>query len=148
MHTEDIEFVDYGGFWVRFVAYLIDSFVLFIIQGISNLVFFGSLSMELESMSGEEKVLYFTVNILLGVAYFAGMESSKNMATLGKMALDLRVVDENGNQLSFLRATGRYFAKILSGLLLLIGYIMAAFDSRKQALHDKLAKTLVIVTNK
>lgn len=148
METQDIQFVDYGGFWVRFVAYLIDSFVLFLIQGLSNFIFFGSLSMDFETMSGGEQVMYFSVNILLGTAYFAGMESSKSMATLGKMALDLRVVNEHGDQLTFLNAVGRYFAKILSAVILLVGFVMAAFDSKKQALHDKLAKTLVIVTSK
>lgn len=148
METQDIKFVDYGGFWVRFVAYLIDSFVLFLIQGVSNFLFFGSMFIQADEMDGGEYLLYFAVNLLLGIAYFAGMESSKNMATLGKMALDLRVVKENGDQLSFLNAVGRYFAKILSAVILLLGYIMAAFDDKKQALHDKLAHTLVIVTNK
>jgi uncharacterized RDD family membrane protein YckC len=58
--------------------------------------------------------------------------------------MGLVVTDMNGNRISFLRATGRYFAKILSALILLIGYIIAAFTARKQALHDMLASTLVL----
>ena len=76
--------------------------------------------------------------------YFALMESSKNQATLGKMALGLRVTDLNGNRISFGKATGRYFGKILSSMTLLIGYIMAAFTAKKQALHDFVAGTLVL----
>ena len=72
------------------------------------------------------------------------MEASSKKATLGKMALGLIVTDVNGVRLSFGRASGRYFGKILSGLILNIGFIMAAFTEKKQALHDILAGTLVL----
>jgi uncharacterized RDD family membrane protein YckC len=72
------------------------------------------------------------------------MESSKNQGTLGKMALGLRVTDMDGRRISFGRATGRYFAKWLSTITLLIGYIMAAFTPKKQAMHDMIAGTLVL----
>jgi uncharacterized RDD family membrane protein YckC len=78
--------------------------------------------------------------------YEAAMESSSRQATLGKMALGLKVADEQGRRISFARATGRYFAKIISGMILLIGYIMAGFTARKQALHDMIAGTLVTRT--
>ncbi|MDX6593454.1 MAG: hypothetical protein QOJ13_2650 [Gaiellales bacterium] len=65
-------------------------------------------------------------------------------ATLGRRALGIKVTDVEGNRITFARATGRYFAKILSALTLLIGYIMAAFTARKQALHDLIAGTLVV----
>jgi uncharacterized RDD family membrane protein YckC len=71
------------------------------------------------------------------------MESKKG-ATLGKMALGIKVTDMSGNPVSFARASGRYFGKILSGLTLGIGYIIAGFSQQKQALHDILAKTLVV----
>jgi uncharacterized RDD family membrane protein YckC len=74
------------------------------------------------------------------------MESSSKQATLGKMALALKVTDLQGRRISFARATGRHFAKIISGMILLIGYIMAGFTERKQALHDMIAGTLVIRT--
>jgi len=83
------------------------------------------------------------VNFLLTWFYFAGLESMAG-ATLGKMVLGLSVTDEQGNNISFLRATGRYFAKIISALILCIGYIMVAWDGRKQGLHDKIAGTLVV----
>jgi uncharacterized RDD family membrane protein YckC len=88
------------------------------------------------------RMLYFVVSWI----YEAGMESSSKQATLGKMALGLKVTDERGQRISFARATGRHFSKIISGMILLIGYIMAGFTARKQALHDVIAGTLVIRT--
>ena len=76
--------------------------------------------------------------------YWAAFESSKWQASPGKMALGIKVTDLNGNRISFARASGRYFAKILSGLTLLVGYFMAAFTARKQALHDIIAGCLVV----
>jgi uncharacterized RDD family membrane protein YckC len=75
--------------------------------------------------------------------YEAFMESSSYQATLGKMIFGLKVTDLNGNRICFARATGRHFAKILSAMILGIGYIMVAFTERKQGLHDLLAGTLV-----
>ena len=71
------------------------------------------------------------------------MESSSRQATVGKMALGLKVTDLEGRRISFARASGRHFAKYISGMILLIGYIMAGFTERKQALHDMIAGTLV-----
>jgi uncharacterized RDD family membrane protein YckC len=76
--------------------------------------------------------------------YHALMECSKNQGTLGKMALGLRVTDLDGRRINFGRATGRYFAKIISYMTLMIGFIMAAFTSKKQALHDFVGGTLVL----
>jgi len=76
--------------------------------------------------------------------YFALMESSSKQATLGKMMIGVIVTDTDGNRISFGRASGRYFAKIPSAIILMIGYIMAAFTKRKQALHDMMAGCLVI----
>ncbi len=75
--------------------------------------------------------------------YEAFMESSSYQATLGKMIFGMKVTDLNGNRISFGRATGRHFAKWLSGLILCIGYMMVGFTERKQGLHDMLAGTLV-----
>jgi len=72
------------------------------------------------------------------------MESSESQATLGKRAVSIKVTDMNGNRISFGRATGRDFAKIISGLPLFIGFMMAGWTSKKQALHDMIAETLVI----
>lgn len=84
------------------------------------------------------------VIVIMGWLYFAFMESSKNQGTLGKLALGLKVSDLEGNRISFGRATGRFFGKILSGMILYIGYILAGLTEKKQALHDMLAGCLVV----
>lgn len=124
--------VEYAGFWRRLAAWVIDAILLAIIGSILNL---------LTDRRGVEGV----ISLLIGWVYYAVMESSPRQATLGKMALSIVVTDINGRQLSFGRATGRYFAKILSTVILLIGFIMIAFTVKKQGLHDKLAETLVVV---
>jgi uncharacterized RDD family membrane protein YckC len=87
-----------------------------------------------------------TVGLIGNWIYEASMESSTKQATVGKMALGLKVTDLEGRRISFARATGRHFAKLISGIILLIGYIMAGFTERKQALHDMIAGTLVVRT--
>jgi len=82
--------------------------------------------------------------IILGWLYFAIMESSSTQGTLGKMALGIKVTNLSGDRISFGRATGRHFGKIISTFIFLIGYLMVAFTSRKQALHDMMAGCLVV----
>ena len=72
------------------------------------------------------------------------MESSRFQGTLGKLAVQIKVTDLDGNRISFGRATGRHFGKIVSGMILMIGYIMVAFTERKQGLHDIMAGCLVV----
>ena len=71
-------------------------------------------------------------------------ESSARQATLGKMAFGIVVTDVHARRISFARATGRFFGKVLSNLTFCIGYLLAAFTDRKQALHDLIAGTLVV----
>lgn len=82
--------------------------------------------------------------ILVSWLYYAIMESSSKQGTLGKMATGLKVTDLNGNRISFGRASGRYFGRILSGIILDIGFLMIAFTQKKQGLHDMIAETLVV----
>jgi uncharacterized RDD family membrane protein YckC len=82
--------------------------------------------------------------LMLGWIYYASMESSSWQATLGKKILGLKVTDLSGNRITFARASGRFFGKILSGMILGIGFLMAGFTARKQALHDILAGCLVL----
>jgi uncharacterized RDD family membrane protein YckC len=82
--------------------------------------------------------------LFAGWIYEAGMESSSKQATLGKMALGLKVTDEYGKRIGFARASARFFSKILSRMILMIGYIMVGFTARKQGLHDMIAGTLVM----
>lgn len=84
------------------------------------------------------------IQILFFWAYTAGLQSSYWQATVGKKVLGIIVVDEYGDRLTLKRATGRFFAEILSALLLCIGYMMVGWTKHKQGLHDKIAKTFVI----
>jgi uncharacterized RDD family membrane protein YckC len=124
----------YGGFWIRLVAWIIDV-----------LIFYGVM-LPLAFVSGFGLHLHFAGGALSLCGwwlYDAFLTSSSWQATLGKMAVRVRVTDLAGNRISFERATGRHFAKYLSALLLGIGYLMIAFTDRKQGLHDMLAGTLV-----
>lgn len=90
-------------------------------------------------------VLGILASIVIAWLYYAWMESSEHQATLGKMALGLIVTDLQGRRVTFGRASGRFFAKMITGLIPLgIGYMMAGFTEKKQALHDILASCLVL----
>lgn len=133
----------FAGFWRRAAAFLIDQVILlavFFVAFFTVGVAVGLLGNRAQLVGG---VLNLTA-IFGPWLYYAGMESSKYQATLGKRALGIRVTDLFGRRIDFLRATGRHFAKIVSALLLLTGYLMAAFTSKKQALHDVMASCLVV----
>ncbi len=150
----------YAGFWLRFVAHLIDHIVLgipfFLIVMVPIFLFGGLHLLARRGAVGPPDPVFvaaiflrfFFLIVLFVVAqwlYFAGMESSAREATFGKAAMSLRVTGLTGQHLSFGHATGRYFAKIISGLIPLgIGYFMAGFTEKKQALHDMIAGTLVL----
>src|ERR1700686_2222202 len=150
----------YAGFWVRFAAYLIDGVILgipfflvamaliFRLRRFRMMAGTGPFGPRDAVFMGPMIAGYFFVLALFVVAqwlYFAGMESSPRQATFGKAAMSLRVADLKGQPLTFGHATGRFFAKILSGMIpLAIGYIMAGFTEKKQALHDMIASTLVL----
>lgn len=87
---------------------------------------------------------YWILATCIQILYFTFMESSKNQATVGKMAMGIIVTDLNGGKLDFSKALVRNLCKIISNLTMLIGYIMAAFTEKKQALHDMIASTLVV----
>jgi uncharacterized RDD family membrane protein YckC len=145
--------VQYGGFWIRLVAHLIDGAVVSIVLGPIFVLLMSGYFATHHSFDREQApdagffVLIALVALIASLSvwlYEALMTSSSQQATLGKMAFRLKVTDLNGGRISFARATGRFFAKILSGMILNIGYIMAGFTDRKQALHDMLASTLVL----
>ena len=150
--------VSYAGFWKRFVAALIDYAIIGVVAivPVMMLVGFGAAT-NMSSMGDDPEAsagllaaaMGATSLIFLGVGvgawlYFALMESSAKGGTLGKMALGIRVTDLSGNKISFARATGRYFGKIVSRMILYIGYIMAGVTQQKQALHDIMAGCLVV----
>ena len=141
----------YGGFWIRFVAFIIDAIAVGIVTvpfsamiAVAIGVAGGAVSMPTMGVHMVRFIVGSVFSALVNWIYGAGLESSSYQATLGKMALGLKVTDLQGLRISFARATGRHFAKILSGMILLIGYVMAGFTERKQALHDMIAGTLVV----
>lgn len=151
----------YAGFWLRFVAYLIDGIVVGVIQSFiitPFLALFGLSLTAMESMdymSEEESIAaiigmasgfggIILVSAIVGIAYYTIMEASKYQATLGKMALGLKVTDESGQPLDFGKSLIRNLGKIVSQIIFMIGYIMAGLTAKKQALHDLMAGALVI----
>jgi len=90
---------------------------------------------------------YWILSLTIQILYSTLMESSKLQATVGKLALGLKVTDLQGNKLDFVKALVRNLCKIISNFTLLIGYIMAGFTEKKQALHDMIASTLVLKKN-
>lgn len=136
----------YAGFWRRFAAYLIDGLVLGLIAaGIGfgvGLIWF--------MLAGQDDISKNIFSAILNASmfviswfYFAGQESSETQATWGKRVVGIFVTDMQGEALSFGRASARYFGKILSSILV-IGYLFALFTTKRQALHDLIAGTLVI----
>ena len=120
----------YAGFWIRALALLIDS------------VLTGIVLAAVLVMAGRGPMILAALGV--GLLYHPVMESSGSRGTLGKMFCGLSVADLSGRRLSFGRAFGRNLAKILSALTLDIGYMMAGWTRRKQALHDLVASTIVL----
>jgi uncharacterized RDD family membrane protein YckC len=120
--------IKYASFGDRFIAtiidYLIGMLIGLVIQGI-----------------GLNQML---IGLLWGWLYSALMESSSNKGTLGKMALGIIVTDDNGKRINFGKATARHFARVLSGLILFIGFFMMLGNERKKCLHDQIVGTVVL----
>ena len=147
----------YGGFWRRLWSYVIDRFIL-------GVVFMPVGFMVLVPMMATESIGWTDTDLpaeaitaLLGAIltvaffallgswlYYALLQSSSRQATLGQLALGIRVTDLEGRRISFARASGRYFATVLTGLTFGIGYLIMLFTTRKQTLHDLVARTLVL----
>jgi uncharacterized RDD family membrane protein YckC len=147
--------VSFAGFWKRFAAYLIDAIILSVMELIILLPFLGLLGIGLFTTDMEDPSTGFilalittyigaiVLTFMCGWLYFAILETMKQ-ATPGKMIVGIKVTDMNGTPITFGRATGRYFAKIISSLTFGVGYIMAAFTQQKQALHDIISSCLVV----
>jgi uncharacterized RDD family membrane protein YckC len=145
--------VVYAGFWRRFAAIIIDGILLsiLVIPLRMALGLFGLNPAIEASRQGNFAALYFAalfgwgtlISYALQITYYVYFISQKG-ATLGKMLMGVKVVTVSGGPISVGRAFGRYFAQILSGLILGIGFIMAAFDDQKRALHDHICNTRVI----
>ena len=124
----------YGGFWIRFLAYLADCAILFVVILPLSVVF------GMTGLTG----LGTAVILLLQILYWPVMQASARQATFGKAMLGLKVVGGDDERISFLRSLGRELAKIISTLVFMLGFVMAAFTGKKQALHDLIASTTVV----
>ena len=144
----------YAGFWLRFGAWFLDSLITgvagCIIGGIVGFAYAASTGVapgQNPNPSGADLAFQLGTNligVIIGWLYYALMECSSAQATLGKMACGIKVTDVEGRRISFGRASGRYFGKIISGIILGFGYFMAGWTERKQGLHDMMASTLVV----
>ncbi len=145
----------YAGFWIRFAAKFIDGIILGIFNQIVLAVMgmgafqtqtYGPGSTDVEEavqMMWLAQLVIFAANCAYNTLFVGAWGG-----TPGKLLCGLRIVQPDGSKVSYLRAFGRYFAEILSAMILLIGYIMAAFDKEKRALHDRIASTRVIHVKK
>jgi uncharacterized RDD family membrane protein YckC len=152
----------YAGFGQRLVALIIDGFVIGIVQSIIIGPILAAIGIGIASEVGNPEEIteaeafgmMGTIFAAMGtiiiavyviqILYFSFMESSKYQGSLGKMAMSIKVVDLNGQRISFGKAFLRSIGKILSGAIFCIGYLMAAFTDKKQGLHDIMASTLVV----
>jgi uncharacterized RDD family membrane protein YckC len=144
--------VAYAGFWLRLLAALIDSLVLAIPSLAIMILAVMFLGFEMPPPEAPiltlppmrvflpMEAMFLTVHWL----YFALMESSIWQGTLGKRALGVGVSDVHGKRVSFGRASGRFFGKLISGMTFLVGYVMAGFTEKKQALHDIISDCIVV----
>jgi len=126
----------YGGFWVRFLAFLADSAIVFVI---SSALFVGAAM----ALAPDDLALAVIAIWVLGFLYWPVLHASRLNATFGKAILGMRVSRFDGRRISFLRALWREIAKIFSGAVFMLGYVIAAVTPRKQALHDLMAATYV-----
>jgi len=153
---------DYAGFWKRVAAAILDGITLYIPNLLIVKAFGGDAAEakltqavlaapgDMHAMMAAYGQFYSSmmtaslITTVLAWLYFSLCESSNWQATVGKLALGIRVTDLQGNRISFLRALGRYPAKFLSYMTLCIGFLMVAWTPRKQGLHDMIAGTLVL----
>ena len=126
----------YAGFWKRVAALFVDLLLFFAIGVALALAGF-----DIGFRDPSEQKFF---DLLFGWIYAATMESSSRQGTFGKMALGIKVTDLQGNKIGFAQATGRYFGRLLSAVIFLIGFLMVAWTEKKQGLHDMMASCLVV----
>ena len=148
----------YGGFWIRFLAHLLDHIILgavaaplFFVMVLPTIIRIAQQA-DRDQEPSPELIITIVSSVFVYIAlafvgqwlYEALLTSSSWQGTIGKKVLRLKVVDEAGNRIGFGRATGRFFAKILSSMFMCIGFIMIGLTERKTGLHDMLAGTRVL----
>lgn len=139
---------DFAGFWLRLVAYLVDSIIIGFVASFIYTIFNLPISEDQIILNLSDSLILFKPNLVLiffmTLFYFVLFESSDFRATPGKAILGLRVSTTAGSQISENRALGRFFGKIISGMLLFTGYIMIGLTKNKQGMHDIIAKCYVV----
>lgn len=149
-NTTQKEWTNPAGFWLRFIAFLVDLLVLapvsLLVFGVAVVVVERLTGMNAHSIEAREIFNKITGGIFLALwwPYFALMEAFHTQGTLGKMLLGLKVTDLEGNRISFGKASGRFFGKSLSMGIIFVGFLMAGLTSRKQGLHDIISNCIVI----
>jgi uncharacterized RDD family membrane protein YckC len=141
----------YGGFWRRFVARIVDGIITGVVGLLINLVIrqlFGAGAVPQAGnlgvfwlMMGTQQVVAIAIGLSYEILFIRRFD-----ATPGKLAMGLKLLRADGSKLTVGRIIGRYFANVVSALTLTIGYIIAAFDDEKRALHDRMCDTRVIKT--
>lgn len=141
----------FAGFWIRVVAAIIDSIILGVVNSIIQFTALRPM-LGITERTSDPTAMFAAlgaagalgmIGMVLACAYEAIFVSQMG-ATPGKMALGMKVVRPDGSRVDLGRAVGRYFAKILSMLILCIGYIMVGFDAEKRGLHDMICDTRVV----
>jgi len=140
----------YGGFWIRFIAVIIDGIIVGVASAVIQAIVVGSvITTTAAGARTAAGIAMIGLAYLMGTAIAACYEAffiHRMGATPGKLIFKLKVVRPDGGRITLGRAFGRYFAKLLSSFTLLIGFIIAAFDDQKRTLHDRIADTRVIQT--
>lgn len=142
----------YGGFWIRVAAYFLDGIILGVVAVPLIVIFCLPIIMNAvrNATEGPPPELFGVLFVLVPALwvlhwlYEALLTSSRWQGTIGKRILGLKVTDDFGNKITFARSTGRFFAKILSGMAMYVGFIMVAFMDRKRGLHDVICSTQVL----
>ncbi len=143
----------FAGFWLRTLASIIDTVLCQVAVVILVLPLGFALGASMAGTSSLYEIeaagqgLGFVLGVLIEWLWFTIAESSKWQATIGKKMVGIKVTDENGERIGFGKANARYWSKILSALILFVGFVMVAFTEKKQGLHDKIAGTLVVKVN-
>lgn len=124
----------YASFFRRLMASIIDFYIIILLLSFIQFI---------SGASGG--ALFYIIVILFSWSYFAYQDSSVSQGTVGKQAMNIAITDLNGNRITFVRATKRFVGKILASLPFFSGLLPVLFNEKRQGLHDKIAKTLVIV---
>ncbi|MCO5234325.1 MAG: RDD family protein [Chitinophagales bacterium] len=134
---------NYASFGSRFIAYIIDAIIITIILNIFSLITGILFNFEMFKVITSPGSI---MALLISISYFAYFETGTYQATLGKKVMGLKVIKQDGKPLTKAESIFRFFAKMLSAFIFLIGYIMILFDDKNRSLHDRIANTYVIKT--